>query len=282
MGVRSALVVAAIAAATLAGVAPVHADVRVAVYAPWSGPATADERHAFSLEIERAVADAGLGRATVSSFAKLADLRRAIAAGTIDVALVDAGADAVLGKRLTTVASWSSGAPWILAAKQRPASLRGQRLALQARDAPTSVKTVARLLRGEVPSRYWAAIVGAPVTADARELVVRGKADLVVLPRSMSAGLLEVADLGSFSELSLRAADAPPALLAAVKAAVQARFGGAWSSAAPAFPAPVRLSQPVFATTPSRRLSVLELASRASTPAPTLDLAPLWIDDDAR
>ncbi|HUH04682.1 MAG TPA: hypothetical protein VML75_21950, partial [Kofleriaceae bacterium] len=68
------------------------AEVRVAIYAPWAGPSTADERFAFGSKLAEAVKAAGHGTARVSSFAKLEDVRRALAANTVDVALIDAGA----------------------------------------------------------------------------------------------------------------------------------------------------------------------------------------------
>lgn len=275
------------AVAVLAGLpAPARAQgkgVRVAIYAPWSGPSTADERHAFALKIEDAINAAEQGAAKVSSFAKLEDFRRAIAAGDVDIAVVDAGATASLGKRLKVVASWSSGTEWVLAGTAKPRSLRNKRLALQAHDAVSSAQLVATLLRGQVSASYWSSIVSAPVTEDARQLVVRGKADVVVVPRRLVADMTEIANLGTFSELAIAATDSSKltSVTDAVQEAVRVSLGGRWTKGDPMFPKPVAATRLVAAAMSDSALTVLDLLSVPESPLPELALDSLWIDPDA-
>ncbi len=277
----------AVATAVLALLpAPARAQgtgVRVAIYAPWSGPSTADERHAFALKIEDAVEAAGHGTTTVSSFAKVRDFRRAIAAGDVDIAVVDAGATASLGRRLKVVASWSSGNRWVLAGTTEHRSLRNKRLALQAHDAPSSALFVAILLRGEVSSSYWSSIVSAPVTEDARQLVLRGKADLVVMPKRFAKDMTELADLGTFSELAIAATDANslPKVIAVVQESVRGSLGGDWTAGEPVFPKPVGVTRLMAAAVSDSAVIILDLLARPDSPLPELALDDLWIDPDA-
>lgn len=257
-------------------------EVRVAIYAPWAGPSTADERFAFGSKLADAVRAAGLGTARVSSFAKLQDFRRALASTAVDIALIDAGAISALGSRLDVVASWSSGERWILAGVSRPAALRGKRLALQAADAPTSVQVMERLLRGQVTSRYWSAIVGAPVTADARQLVLRDGADLVLVPSRLAAGLTEIADLGTFTELAI--AIRTPALAGvstAIQGAIRTLLGGSWRATAPRFPAPIAPTQLEVARSAATSLSFLDLLAPLQRTPPELVADEMWIEPDA-
>jgi len=285
MGRRSWLVAAAIAVQALTP-EPARAQgrsIRVAIYAPWSGPSTADERLAFSVKIEDAIEAAGQGVATVSSFAKLADFRRAIAAGSVDIAVIDSGATTSLGRRLKVVSSWSSGAPWVLAGATKHADLRNKRLALQAQDAASSERLVEVLLRGVVSSAYWSTIVSAPVTEDARQLVVRDKADVVIVPKQHAASMTELVDLGTFSELAIATADAKTwsAQLEVVKQSVRASLGGSWTAGDPVLPKRVGATRLVAAAVSDSALTILDLLARPDTPLPELALGDLWIVPDA-
>jgi len=258
--------------------------ISIALYAPWSGPTTADDRHALALEIQRAVEGAGVGRVTVSTYAKLADFKRELATQHVDVALVDCGATSFLGKRLAVRASWSSGQRWVLAGTSAHDRLHGLRLALQAPDAPSSKRMVTRLLRGMVAGKYWGEIVGAPVTDDARQVVLRGRADVVLVPERLATGMTELASVGSFSELALAVDDTRPAVSEAVELVQQAarkRLGGSWTKGAPQLPravgSPSFISAPVTTDTPS----FLDLLSSARTVPPELDLDDMWMDPNA-
>ncbi|HUH00942.1 MAG TPA: hypothetical protein VML75_03040, partial [Kofleriaceae bacterium] len=181
------------------------------------------------------------------------------------------------------VASWSSGQRWILAGTTRPATLRGKRLALQAADAPTSLRTSSRLLRDQVTSRYWRTIVGAPITADARQLVLRDGADVVLLPSSLSTGLTELADLGSFSELAIAIRAPTLAQVSTVlQDAVRAHQGGSWSATPPRFPAPVAPAQlDLTRSAAAAPLSFLELLAPLERTPPELVADEMWIEPDA-
>lgn len=281
MALRNLLVLPALL--VLAGSAAAQpSETRVAVYAPWAGPSTADERFAFGSKLAEAITTAGLGTAKVMSFAKLEDFRRALAAGTVDVALIDAGATDALGARLKVTASWSSGDRWILAGTSRPTRLRGARLALQAADAPSSARLVARMLRQQMPTGGWSQVAGAPVTADARQLVLRDGADVVVVPKREATGLIEIADLGSFSELALAVRRPESAAVSvAIQGAVRARMGGSWRPEAPRLPAPIAPARLESAASAVASLSFLELLAPAERAPPAIDVDEMWIDRDA-
>lgn len=260
-------------------------ELTIAVYAPWAGPTTADERFAFARQIEGALTEAGLGPARVSSYAKARDFKRALAADKPDLVLTDAAATALLPKRLAVVASWSSGERWVLAGPTELDSLRNKRLALQAADATTSARLVERLLRGQAPADYWSGTVGAPVTEDARQLVERDLADVVVIPQRLVGRLVELASLDAFSELSLAAAGAEPRVERAadvIRAAVRASLGGRWSDGAPSFPAPVGISRLSAARAPTAGPSLLDLLAPAESAVPELPLDEMWMDPNGR
>ena len=79
MALRSAVILV-VGAMLLPRIASAQSTVRVAVYAPWSGPSTADDRHALTLAIESALSS-GAGSIKVASYAKLRDFRREIDKG---------------------------------------------------------------------------------------------------------------------------------------------------------------------------------------------------------
>lgn len=278
-------VVAVIAAAAALGAPRSHAQkrpLRVAIYAPWSGPQTADARHSLALAIEGGVEDQA-GAVEVASYAKFADFRAALTGGRVDVAVVDAAVAIELGNRVDVRASWSSGEPWLLAGARDVEQPRGAALALQATDAPSSRWAADRLLRGQTRGRYWGRIVGAPVTADARELVDRGKADLVLVRRSQGQGLAPVIEVGTFSELALVTAGAAPGLdqaSAATQRIVRARLGGDWSGGAPSFPAELAPRE-LAAAKPVAELPPLTGWLRPLPPRPAYDLHDLWMEPDA-
>jgi hypothetical protein len=258
------------------------AEIRVAVYAPWSGPSTADERFAFGTKLAEAVGAAGLGTAKVSSFARLVDFRRALGNTRFDIALVDAGATSVLGARLKVTASWSSGEPWVLASGSPAAGPRGRRLALQAADAPSSRQLVQRLLRHQVSGTYWRSVVGAPVTSDALQLVARGGADVVIAPRRAAADLTEVVNLGSFSELAIATrTSSMDAAAAEIQRALRALRGGEWRAGAPRFPEAVALTRLQTIPPEVRSMSFLNLLSRPASAPPGLAVDDMWIEPDA-
>jgi hypothetical protein len=275
MARRSAIGVAALAIGCALATQAGAEKVRVAVYAPWAGPSTADDRHELALQIEAA----GDG-VEVSSFAKLKDFRRALNAGSVDLALVDSGVVSSLGKRSRVIASWSSGKPWVIAGNQPHPRLRSLRLALQARDAPSSIATVTRLLRGQMAAGDWGKVIGAPVTADARQVVARGEADVVIIPRRDLGSLSEIATLGEFSELALAAigTDEINGAATAVKSVVRDRLGGSWSSGRPAFPKTVRITALVTADAAVKTASLLDLLAPTAGSAPKLPIEDLWVD----
>ena len=258
---------------------------RIAIYAPWAGPSTADERHALALAIERGLAKSGSISATVASYAKLTDFRRAMTSGNVDIALVDSAAATALGKRLGILASWSSGESWLLAGLANSRSRPRQRLALQAADAGSSTTVVARLLRGQAARDYWSAIVGAPVTADARELVLRGKADVVLLPRRLAGGLTELVDLGKFTELVLASTGRRPiadATRRIVESVVRANLGGSWSKGPPRFPDRVAPTRLVVAPPQAAAPSLLDLFAPLAPRLPVLAVDTMWMAPSAR
>jgi len=282
MAVRERQVLCALGAAIALLTAPtgVRADpLRIGIYAPWAGPTTAEERDALGLAIQRAIAEDGQSSAAVASYARMRDFRRAVAAGKIDLAVVDSAAAAAAGLRI--IDAWSSGKRWVLAGRTGARLGPGQRLALQAADAGTSFRLVARLLRGQAPRSYWSAVVGAPVTADARELVRRGKADVVVLPEHLAEGLVELVDLGRFDELVLAAAthsvDERAATL--TRSVVGDILGGSWQASQPTFPAAVALDKLVVASPTTPRPSLLDFLAPLAIGMPEIELSELWMDD---
>lgn len=260
-------------------------ELRVAVYAPWAGPSTADERFAFAVKLETALADAELGPARVSSYAKARDFERALASGKIDIALLDAAAAPSLPKRLVVDASWSSGARWVLAGRTAMASLRNKRLALQAADAASSKRLLARLLRGQLTASYWSLVVSAPVTEDARQLVLRDLADVVTIPERLAGDeLVVVASLGSFSELALASSGDARRLVRArnvIRGVVRDTLGGRWTDGPPRFPAEVGPKQPVAARRPPSAPRLLDLLAPVENPLPELPVEELWMEPDA-
>jgi hypothetical protein len=276
---RQLLLAAVGALALLTAATRAHAEpVRIGIYAPWAGPSTADERHGLGLAIERALADGGHGSAVVASYARLRDFRRAIAAGRVDLAVVDSAAAAIT--KLDIVASWSSGKRWVLAGGTGARLGPKQRLALQATDASTSIRLVTRLLRGQAPRSYWSAIVGAPVTTDARELVRRGKADIVALPEHLAAELVELVDLGDFTELVLavRPGRADQSVVTVTQKVVSDTLGGSWRRGKPSFPTAVGHGELVVAAPTTARPSLLDLLVPLAIGLPDLELAEMWMD----
>lgn len=281
MALRSAVIAAALLA--LAGTSNAETELRIAVYAPWSGPSTADQRHALAITIESAVASGGNATAKVSSYARLADFRREISRGNVDIAVVDTAAMSSLGKNMKVRATWTSGDSWVLVGAEKYDSLANRRLALQGGASAASKRFVAKLLRGQADSKFWKSIVGAPVTADARELVVRGKADVAVLPASQVAGTESIKTVGSFGEIVV-ATPANKDLAAArarVQAAVQSELEGNWSSGRPSLPGPVAPAKLSAAkpTGPAPPLS--GLFGLLEPEMPEVAAKDLWIAPDA-
>ncbi len=281
----TALVAAWALAPARVGAQPAGRALRIAIYAPWAGPTTADQRHALALAIERGFADAGLAAPAVASYAKLGDFRRAVTAGSVDLALVDSGAAIALGQRLTARSSWSSGEPWLLAGAPGVRLRPGERLALQASDAGSSAAMVGRLLRGQLAPGYWSATVGAPVTADARELVLRGKADVVILPRRLRGDLSPLIDLGGFSELVLATTGGATVTAQArqlVESVISDRLGGRWRAGGPRFPTPVAPTRLAIAAPDTPAPSLLDLIAPLSGRLPELDVDQMWMEPNAR
>jgi hypothetical protein len=280
---RARVAVAAAAVALLALAAPARAEVRIAVYAPWAGPSTASDRHALGLELAAAIETAGLGKATVASFAKMRDFERALARGAVDLALVDSGAAGSLGRRMRVTASWSSGARWVLAGIDTGGQLNNKRLALQAHDAAWSRQLIRRLLRGQASARYFARLVGAPVTADAVQLVTRRRADVVIVPAQAAGDLTEIVDLGRWSELALAVRTGNSALqpiAAELQRALRDQLGGSWTAGQPRLPAPVAPTRPARAPLAAERVSIFSLFAPIDTAPPPLPIGELWIEPD--
>ena len=262
--------------------AEAESQIRVAVYAPWAGPSTADDRHALARAIERELTADGAA-AKVSSYAKLGDFRKDLDKGAVDIAVVDSAVAPSLGKRARFVASWSSGQTWIVAGASSLDTLDGKTLALQAPDARSSKTLVSRLLRGQADASTWKATVGAPVTADARELVVRGKADVVIVPRRLAGATVEVASLGSFSELAIVALSSRDLSAASqlVQSAIVQKLGGAWATRKSTFPEPVGHTSLIAAKPEPPSVSVLDLLEPVELSLPDLPTDLMWIEPDA-
>jgi hypothetical protein len=255
----------------------------VAIHAPWSGAATPDERHAVAQRIEQALESAGLGPAAVSSYGRLADFRRALATGAVDLVIIDSRLAPLTG--FTTVASWSSGSPWVLAGNARTPKLAGLRLALAAADDPSSLRHAARLLRGQARPSTWSKIVGAPVTADARQAVTRGAADAVFLPAPQAAGMVVLAELGSVGELVIATAARRTDLARAADIAQEAlrgARGGTWTAGPPALPRAVGPTGPMVANPTSPLPPLTDIVPAAPAAPPPLVLEDLWMGPDGR
>ena len=195
---------------------------------------------------------------------------------------MDAAVAPALGKRVAVMASWSRGERWVLAARaSRP--LRGARLALQAPDARASKRLVAALLRGEPDAATWSRVVGAPVTADARQLVVRSLADVVAVPARLAGDLTVIGELGRFHGLALVSARGGDGLARAagiVKRAVRAALGGTWTNGRAPLPAPAAPARLVAAPPPAATASALDTLNPVARRALPLPIDELWIDAD--
>jgi hypothetical protein len=138
-------------------------------------------------------------------------------------------------------------------------------------------------LRGQVTTRYWTSIVGAPVTADARQVVARGGADLVCVPSRGAAGLIEVADLGTFTELSIAVRGGKLGEVSkAIQGAVRSSLGGAWKDGAPRFPAAVELTTLQIVSAQVTAVSFLELLAHTRREPPNLSIDEMWVEPDAQ